>query len=156
MKIKTLLLIGCLMAGPAAAETPAVLQPLEGFANVVRLDDLIRGTASYRVDFCLDGDCDMFMADPEHLSILKDFSVLFVSTDTDYFGTLMTPPDNATIAAILDRGAKKYGCQAAGDETKCVLHGLYQDGKLKRYAFISKDADTYEEVDEDGQEFPGR
>lgn len=155
MKIETLLLAGYLVAGPAMAETPEVLQSLKEFAGVVRLDDLIQGTVSYRVDFCSEGDCDMFLADPKHLSILRDFSVLFVSTDADYLATLAAPPSKDGIVAILDRGAKKYGCQPNHDETECVMHGLYQEGKLKRYVYLTKDEYVYDEVAEDGKDLPG-
>jgi hypothetical protein len=35
------------------------------------------------------------------------------------------------------------------------MHGLYKEGKLKRYSFDTKDAEVYEEVDEDGHSMPG-
>lgn len=155
MKIETLVLAGCLVAGTAAAEAPPALQPVAAFAGVVRLDDLIQGTSSYRVDFCTDGDCDMFLADSGHMRELSDYSMLFASTDLDYVAKLTTPLDTKAIASILDRDAKKYGCKADGKETICVMHALYLGGKLKRYSFLTKDADVYEEVDEEGNYIPG-
>jgi hypothetical protein len=155
MRIRALLVAACLAAGPAAADGPATLQPVESFARVMKLEDLIHGTVTYRVDFCSEGDCDMFLADPDHLSALKDFSVLFASTDKDYVATLKAPPDSSVVAAILANGTKKYGCQADPNETRCVMHGLYQAGKLKRYSYLTKDGYFYEEVDEDGKYIPG-
>jgi hypothetical protein len=81
--------------------------------------------------------------------------VLYVSTDLDYLARLSKPLDKQAIAAIMDRDTKKFGCKADGDEMICVMHGLYKEGKLKRYSFDTKDAEVYEEVDEDGHSMPG-
>jgi hypothetical protein len=155
--MKTLVFLASLsvVAGAAAADVPTPLKSTQAFAHVMRLEDLIHGTVTYRVDFCDQGDCDMIQADAAHAAALADYSLLFASTHPDYLAASPKPLDDAAMASVLSKGAKQYGCTQDKGPTQCTMHALFKAGKLKRFILTQKDAASYEEVDEDGQYIPG-
>ena len=162
--MKTLFLLAALCAVPAvAADTiPGEFKDIMKLANVNKIENLSANTTVYRVEFCPDQKCDMFVADQSKSAILADYAYLFAVYDEndDYYsgaaGKTTSAAQRQSIAdAILQRDAKSDGCPADYRQVKCVMHALFEAGKLKRYSSNADEGTTYTEVDEDGKEMPG-
>jgi hypothetical protein len=152
--MKQLLLLGaiCLSCPALADTTPAALQPVTKIARVNKVEDLVTGKVTYRAEFCLYEDCDIFETSPAYAEELADFSYVFAASKGDeYELSLHATFDQEKLAEVLDRDGKKYGCAADKDRSKCTMHALFVAAKLKRYLLTEGDEDLFNEVGEAGE-----
>jgi len=126
-------------------------------------ENLASHVTVYRAYLCDQGDCEMFESAADGAASLADFAYLFaVSHQGDGYvnakqWTAPAGQADAAADAILKRDNKTYGCDASqvAAQQMCVLHALFKAGNLKRYYTKQGDAETIEQVDEDGKYIPG-
>ena len=155
---------------PAAADgkpdTFAILKQAK-MVYIEKAEDLDTNVVTYRIEFCADQDCDRFEANETKLHELSDYAYLFAVFSGRYDKYYLDLPpsannpgpiDNPMVSdaknkgyaqAVMDAYRSQYGCPQGQEEQKCVMHGLFKAGRLKRFNVGYDEGESYDEVSEE-------